>query len=213
MSGPIRDITRLFVLSAIVLALLWVFRDRIGEGIALMEGFAGTPYAVPIAFLVFFLGSVVLIPQWALIASAVAAFGLIEGMVVAWIATLFSTSIHMGFARGFERVIRTHSDNDRFERLRGLFSRSSFQSGLIVRLVPTGPAIIVNMVAVIVGVRYAAFLAGTAIGIVPKIVLTAMIASGLVSAAQGQVVALWLVGAGLVLLVALILFGRHQSRN
>jgi uncharacterized membrane protein YdjX (TVP38/TMEM64 family) len=58
-------------------------------------------------------------------------------------------------------------------------------ASLIVRLVPSAPFIVVNMAAGVTPMRFSHFLAGTAIGIVPKIALTAFAGNSIVQAMKG----------------------------
>lgn len=212
MTGWSRDILGLIGLSLLIIVLVMVFREHVQAGIDLMGTYSGTPLAVIVAFSVFLIGSIFLIPQWMLIAAAIAAFGLVEGVGIAWAGTLFSAAIHVTFAKAIEGRLRDRLGEPRYAqrmaRLRRLFARNSFQSGFIVRLIPTGPAIVVNMAAGIVGVHRTAFLAGTALGIIPKILLAGIVASELISSAQGQQIGLGLVLFGLIILAVLVILRR-----
>ncbi len=63
--------------------------------------------------------------------------------------------------------------------------KNGFLASLLVRLVPTAPFIVVNMAAGVTAMRFASFVAGTAIGIVPKIALTAFAGNAVVAALNG----------------------------
>jgi len=67
----------------------------------------------------------------------------------------------------------------------GLIARNGFIASLIVRLVPSAPFIVVNMAAGVTPMRFSHFLAGTAIGIIPKIALTAFAGNSIVQAMKG----------------------------
>ena len=69
------------LLSVIIVVLIILFRDRADDLVSLMGSFSGSPMAIGVAVLVFFIGSILLIPQWLLIGTAVAAFGLVEGNI------------------------------------------------------------------------------------------------------------------------------------
>jgi uncharacterized membrane protein YdjX (TVP38/TMEM64 family) len=64
--------------------------------------------------------------------------------------------------------------------------------------VPSAPFIVVNMAAGVTPMRVRAFLAGTAIGIVPKIVLTAFAGNSIVQVMKGNFGKdlIWLVAIG-----------------
>jgi len=70
-------------------------------------------------------------------------------------------------------------------RFMGLIGRNGFMASLIVRLVPSAPFIVVNMAAGVTPMRFLHFLAGTAIGIIPKIALTAFAGNSIVQAMKG----------------------------
>ncbi|MDZ4054395.1 MAG: VTT domain-containing protein, partial [Phenylobacterium sp.] len=66
-----------------------------------------------------------------------------------------------------------------------LIGRNGFTASLIVRLVPSAPFIVVNMAAGVTPMRVIQFAAGTAIGIIPKIALTAFAGNSIVQAMKG----------------------------
>lgn len=208
MKGPLYDISLLIGLSLIAALLVYLFREQANAAIDLMGTYSGTPMAVCVAALVFFIGSIFFVPQWALIASAIAAFGLIEGSAIAWFATMVSVTAHVFAARALERRFKERLHIQRLAYLKTLFVRNSVQSGFIVRLIPTGPAILVNVAAGLFGVSRGGFLLGTAFGIMPKILLTGIVASELISSAQGKQFSLWL-AVGAVGLIALSLMTRR----
>lgn len=212
MNGWLRDGIRLALFSLAAFAVYWLFREQVGQAVDLLGRNADSPWALLIAALVFLIGSVFLVPQWALIAASVAAFGLVQGSLVAWAATMVSTVAHFAFATLFRDRLKARGSGPRRDRLRAMFSRNSFQSGLIVRLIPTGPAVMVNVAAGLAGVRAMPFMVGTMIGIVPKILLTGLVAQGLLSSAQGQQIGLGLTLAVLAA-VALWLLNRALKRR
>ena len=64
--------------------------------------------------------------------------------------------------------------------------KNGFLASLIVRLVPSAPFIVVNMAAGVTPMRALDFALGTAIGIVPKIALTAFAGNSIARAMRGQ---------------------------
>jgi uncharacterized membrane protein YdjX (TVP38/TMEM64 family) len=88
-----------------------------------------------------------------------------------------------------------------------LIGKNGFLASLIVRLVPSAPFIVVNMAAGVTPMKLRDFTAGTAVGIIPKIALTAFAGNSIVQALKGGgkqhivmlvvVAAIWL-GAGWV---------------
>ena len=66
-----------------------------------------------------------------------------------------------------------------------MIGKNGFMASLIVRLVPSAPFIVVNMAAGVTPMKLRDFAAGTAIGIVPKIALTAFAGNSIVQAMKG----------------------------
>ena len=75
MKGPLYDISVLIGFSLLAALLIYLFREQANTAVELMGTYSGTPMAVGVAVLVFLIGSVFFVPQWALIAAAIAAFG------------------------------------------------------------------------------------------------------------------------------------------
>jgi len=72
------------------------------------------------------------------------------------------------------------------QRFMDLVGRNGFLASLIVRLVPSAPFIVVNMAAGVTPMRVRHFVAGTAIGIIPKIALTAFAGASIVQVLKGE---------------------------
>jgi uncharacterized membrane protein YdjX (TVP38/TMEM64 family) len=165
-----------FLLGAPALGLTG--RAAVEHWLALAKG----PWALPVAVAAFaalaFLGA----PQVVLIAAAAVVFGPWTGSLYSWIGTFVSALI--GFELGRltgARLIRD-LNSPGVERFMALVGRNGFMASLIIRLVPAAPFIVVNMAAGTARVRRTDFALGTAIGILPKILLTAF-AGGTVTAA------------------------------
>ena len=71
------------------------------------------------------------------------------------------------------------------ERFMALIGQNGFMASLIIRLVPAAPFIVVNMAAGVARVARRDFALGTAIGIVPKILLTAFAGGSVMAAMNG----------------------------
>lgn len=146
-------------------------------------------------------------PQFVLIAAAVVAFGPWLGFAYSWLGTEVSALVGFWLGRRFgARLLRDYAGKG-VRQFTDLVGRNGFLASLIVRLVPSAPFIVVNMAAGFTPMRISAFAAGTGIGIVPKIALTAFAGHAVVSTLSGHgksswitlaAVALLWVGAGLV---------------
>ena len=191
-----------FVLGAPLLGL---------NGASTVERWMGVgahgPWAPVIAIAGFtalaFLGA----PQFVLIAAAVVAFGPWAGFAYSWLGTMVSSLVGFFLGRKFgARLLRDYGGKG-VNQFIDMVGRNGFLASLIIRLAPSAPFIIVNMAAGVTPMRVGAFVAGTAIGILPKIALTAFAGHAVAGAMSGKggghwltlvaVLALW-VGAGLL---------------
>lgn len=134
------------------------------------------PVAVTLVFMVLaFIGA----PQIALIAATVAVFGPAEGIMLSWLATMISAAVgfFIGRAAGVEALKRF--GGGLVNRIVDTVADNGFLAALIIRMVPSGPFIMVNMALGATGMRASWFFGGTGAGIVPKIVLVAFAGHGI----------------------------------
>jgi uncharacterized membrane protein YdjX (TVP38/TMEM64 family) len=165
------------------------------------------PWSLPVAVLAFAVLAFVGVPQIMLIAAAVVAFGPVTGFAYSWVGTMVSSLVgfYLGRTAGAKALERFSGEG--VKRFMELVGRNGFFASFIVRLVPSAPFIVVNMAAGVTPMRVVDFLLGTAIGIVPKIVLTAFAGNSIFRVLKGEIGkdALWLaaiaaawIGIGLV---------------
>lgn len=147
-----------------------------------VHGIWGLPVAVGAFAVLAFLG----VPQIVLIAAAVVAFGPWLGMTYSWIGTLASAQVGFWLGRAFGGKLLRDLGGSGVNSFMKLIGENGFLASLIVRLVPSAPFIVVNMAAGVTPMRQRHFAAGTALGIVPKIVLTAFAGNSLVQSLKGQ---------------------------
>lgn len=165
------------------------------------------PWALPVAVGAFAVLAFVGVPQFVLIAAAVVAFGPWAGFGYSWVGTLVSSLVGFWMGRAFGGRLLKDLAGDGVHKFMKLIGKNGFLASLIVRLVPSAPFIVVNMAAGVTPMKLRDFAAGTAIGIVPKIALTAFAGNSIVQAMKGGgkqhivmlvlVAAIWL-GAGWV---------------
>ncbi len=124
-------------------------------------------------------------PQVALYAAAVVAFGPARGCVYSWIATEVSACVGFWLGRAFGSRLDAWLQRPAIARFMQMIGQNGFIASLLVRLVPSAPFIVVNMAAGVSPMRFAAFAAGTGLGIVPKIVLTAFAGHSAARALKG----------------------------
>ena len=169
---------------------------------------AHSPFGLLIAIAVFSLLAFLGVPQVVLIAATVVAFGPWLGGAYSWIGTMVSASLGFWLGRAAGGRLLHDVGGLGLARFVAMISRNGLMASLVVRLIPSAPFIAVNMAAGMTAMRFAAFAAGTAIGILPKILLTAVAGRFLIHAGHGEQlginlavlaasVALW-VGGGLL---------------
>jgi len=149
-------------------------------------GAASGPLALPMAVAAFAVLAFVGVPQFMLIAAAVVAFGGWTGFVYSWVGTMVSALVGFYLGRGAGAKALARFSGDGVKRFMDHVGKNGFLASLIVRLVPSAPFIVVNMAAGVTPMRALDFAAGTALGIVPKIALTAFAGNSIARAMRGE---------------------------
>jgi uncharacterized membrane protein YdjX (TVP38/TMEM64 family) len=175
------------------------------------EGVADSRWALPATVLAFvalaFLGA----PQFLLFAAAVVAFGPRTGAAYSWVGTMVAAGITFWLGRVSGAEIARRYGGDAVARFSRFVGRNGFWTALAIRNVPSAPFIVVNMGLGMSHSRFSHFMAGTAIGIIPKIALVAFAGKGLMElflrAASWEAAALAAIGAALWLVF--MLFSRR----
>jgi uncharacterized membrane protein YdjX (TVP38/TMEM64 family) len=143
------------------------------------------PWALPVAVGAFAALAFIGVPQFVLIAAAVVAFGPWTGFAYSWIGTLVSSLVGFWLGRAFGGRLLKDLAGDGVAKFMRLIGKNGFLASLIVRLVPSAPFIVVNMAAGVTPMKLRDFAAGTAVGIIPKIALTAFAGNSIVQALKG----------------------------
>ena len=171
------------------------------ELFALLQSLSDSPWAIPITIALFCALAFIGAPQWMLITGTVLAFGVWEGGALSWVGSLTSASLGFGIGHklGADRLQRV--DASLVQKLTAAVQKNGFMTSLVVRLVPTGPAILVNLAAGVSRMKFQHFVAGTAIGIIPKILVICLISQGLVSGLSGSLMAIFFAGLAVVAIV------------
>lgn len=176
---------------AILIAAQQLLEIDKGQFFELMKQLSESPWAIPITLFLFcgmaFIGA----PQWMLITGTVLAFGPWLGSSLSWIGSMAAAILgfSIGHFVGAERLQKL--DAKLIQKLSAAVRNNGFMTSLVVRLVPTGPAILVNLAAGVSRMKFSHFLAGTAIGIMPKIIVVALISQGFMSGLSGSWMALF----------------------
>jgi uncharacterized membrane protein YdjX (TVP38/TMEM64 family) len=179
-----------------------------------MQTLADTPWALPAVVALFTGAAFVGLPQFGLIGAAIVAFGPINGALYSWLATMVSGSVTFWLGRFSGEAAVARFSGRRATRFTDFVNRNAFAASLIVRNVPTGPFLVVNMAFGAVRANYFAFLAGMGIGSLPKILLVAFAGQSLIAAVQGSPFAALAMAA-----IAALIFGglwfyvRHRQSS
>jgi uncharacterized membrane protein YdjX (TVP38/TMEM64 family) len=172
------------------------------------------PWALPVAIAAFAALAFLGVPQFVLIAAAVAAFGPTLGAAYSWVGTMVSALVGFGLGRAWGARLLRRMSGEAVARVLATIARNGFMASLAIRLAPFAPFVVVNMAAGVSAVRFADFTAGTAIGIVPKILLTAFAGNSVVAALGGRslVPILLLIVAAVIWIGSGLLAGRWLRR-
>lgn len=200
------------ILSAVVASRMVVDFESV-EAARLMGEGAEFGVALPLTFAAFVLGAFVGVPQWVLIGGALVVFGPVLGAVVSWAATLASALVDFGAGRFLGGARIREKLGPRARRWMDRVETHGFWAALGVRLVPTGPFVLINLAAGASRMSWRDFAFGTAIGIVPKIAALALFGRGMVELLAGNAgLAAVLLGLGVLGVAALIWTQRRRGR-
>ncbi|MDX2287625.1 MAG: VTT domain-containing protein [Hyphomicrobiaceae bacterium] len=176
-------------------------------------------WALPIVAAAFTVASFTGAPQFLLIIVAVAAFGPMMGFVYAYLGTLVSACVNFLVARAVGAEWLRQRGWTGIDGLSRLVGRNGFMAALLVRLVPSAPFVVVNMALGLTRTSLAAFLAGTAVGSIPKTALIALLGKVVERARAGETAAIaYLVLAavvwiGLAVLARFVISRHHASKE
>ena len=132
------------------------------------------PWGLPVAVAMFAVLAFVGVPQFVLIAAAAVAFGPGFGGLYSWIGTMVSALIGFALGRFTGAPALAALGSDKVDHFTAQVARNGFLASLISRLIPFAPFIVINMAAGAAKVTLRDYVAGTALGIIPKIAVTAL---------------------------------------
>jgi uncharacterized membrane protein YdjX (TVP38/TMEM64 family) len=177
----------LFTIAGIVLTAGIFFIDLDQGALAtFLRGLRGQWWAPAVVTGTFIVLAFIGAPQVLLIAATVSVFGPAEGMILSWIATLTSASVGYSLGRVAGAPAVRKLLGGRGGRALAFIGDNGFIASLLIRLVPSGPFIVVNMALGAARVAAMHFIGGTGIGIWPKIALVAFGAHGLGEVLRGE---------------------------
>lgn len=174
-------IIALFALGKTQLAL-----DAEGRLEAWLAGYRIGPWGLVAAVVVFTLSAFIGVPQFLLIAACVVAFGPWFGFLYSWMATVVSAAVTYWLGRGPTARTLERYGGGTVERIRRFVGRNAFSASFIIRNVPSAPFIVVNMAFGAVRASFPAYLAGCALGVLPKTALVAFFGGSFMAAVSGD---------------------------
>jgi phospholipase D1/2 len=144
---------------------------------ATMAGFASSPWAPLYAIAGFMLGGLVAFPLILLIAGTAAAFGPLLGFACAAAGSLASALLTYFIGAWLGRKNLERALGPRLNRIRARVQRGGVLAVAAIRLVPIAPFTIVNMVAGASGISLSHYIVGTALGLLPGLIMLSAIGS------------------------------------
>lgn len=175
--------TSLFVTIALlaVLAVVMIFgaewlgidQQALTE---IMNRVAESPFALIGVIAVFCALALTGFPQTFLFAVTAAVFGAYMGASYSWIATLCSATLTFMLGHAFGARFVKKLSAGRAQTMIKVAQRHGLLAAMIIRWIPSAPFIVINSIFGVAAVPLWKFLIGTAIGIIPKIVVVSIFA-------------------------------------
>jgi Phosphatidylserine/phosphatidylglycerophosphate/cardiolipin synthases and related enzymes len=131
---------------------------------------ADSPWALPIVLGVFVAAGLVAFPVTLLIAATAAAFGTWQGLLFATMGALASALITYAIGRRLGAQMLRQVMGPRIHRIACRVKDNGIVAMTMVRLMPTPPFTLVNLVAGAARIRISDYMAGTVLGLAPGIV-------------------------------------------
>jgi len=204
-----------FVLTAamIILGRQYFGINSAGMG-ELFGSLSDSVWGLPATITLFCAAAFIGAPQWMLITASILAFGPVQGGLYAWIATLLSAALDFWVARKIGAAKLEMMSGNILAKLTKAIRKNGFTTSFVVRLVPTGPFVLVNFAAGLSNMKFSAFIMGTALGIIPKILVVVLIGLGVVSGVNKSYMGLFFAGlAGLVIGITILAQKRLKTQS
>ena len=147
---------------------------------------AGSPWAFAATVVLFVAAAFIGVPQFILIAACVVAFGPSLGFFYSWAATVASAGVTYWLGRGPTARLVDRFGGRTMGRLKGFVGKNAFYASFMIRNVPSSPFIVVNMAFGAARASFPGFLAGCALGVLPKMALVAFFGGSFMTAVSGD---------------------------
>lgn len=150
--------------------------SRLPRALEHLSAWRDSPLAMLAMLGCFVVGGVVVFPVNLLIAASIVVFGPLIGAPIALAGSLASAAVLHQIGCSFPEHAWTRIANAHVERIRERVARHGVIAVAIVRVLPIAPYSIVSLAGGIAGIARGPFLIGTALGMVPGILLYALFA-------------------------------------
>lgn len=177
---------------------------------AWLQGYAGSPWAFAATIVLFVVSAFIGAPQFILIAACVVAFGPSLGFFYSWAATVVSAGVTYWMGRGPTARLLDRVGGRTLDRLKRFVGRNAFYASFMIRNVPSAPFIVVNMAFGATRANFWLFLAGCALGVLPKTALVSFFGGAVVSAVSGDGVWTSLILAGVAVVWLGLMLGVRE---
>ena len=179
------------LLLGATVALLMIGKSQLGLAAeekleAWLQGYAGSPWAFAATVVLFVAAAFIGAPQFILIAACVVAFGPWSGFLYSWVATIASAAVTYWLGRGPTARMVDRLGGRTLGRLKGFVGKNAFYASFMIRNVPSAPFIVVNMAFGAARASFPGFLAGCALGVLPKTALVAFFGGSFMTAVSGD---------------------------
>ena len=135
------------------------------------------------------------------------AFGFMSGTLLAMLAVLLACVMSFSYGRVARLFLGVSGVPERFRRIAAFVHEHTFTTTLVIRLLPAGSNLLLNLAAGLGGIRMLPFFAGSAVGYVPQMLIFALIGSG-ISVDPGL-----RIGVGVALFVLSAMLGMQLYRR
>jgi uncharacterized membrane protein YdjX (TVP38/TMEM64 family) len=169
------------------LAAMWRFTPlgawvRPAEAAAWLSALRASPFAPILVMLAFAVLCLVMVPVNALIVATGIAFGPVLGPLYAFLGALASAAASFGLGRVIPREVLQEMAGPRVAQISATLARRGVLAIFAARFIPVAPFTLINLIAGASRVKKTPFFAGTALGMLPGILVFTMVGRQLLAA-------------------------------
>lgn len=175
-----------------------------------LSGYRAGNWGLLATIVLFTVSAFVGAPQFVLIALCVIVFGPWHGFAYSWIGTVVSAAATYWVGRGPAARALDRIGGQRAERMKRLVGNNAFTASFIIRNVPSAPFVVVNAAFGTVRANFWAYLAGCALGVLPKTAMVAFFGGSFMTAVKGDGVWSSLIMAAIAVVWLAIMLGVRE---